>query len=61
MTERSAEGSSGRKRAGWLAGGPLLLVAKIRLTTDTLQSHTTDTHYKHTLQTHTTDTHYRHT
>ena len=25
------------------------------------QTHTTDTHYRHTLQTHTTDTHYRHT
>src|SRR5215475_7926219 len=27
----------------------------------TKQTHTTDTHYRHTLQTHTTDTHYRHT
>ena len=27
----------------------------------TLQTHTTDTHYKHALQTRTTDTHYRHT
>jgi len=27
----------------------------------TLQTHTTDTHYRHPLQTHTTDTHYRHT
>jgi len=26
-----------------------------------LQTHTTDTHYRHALQTHTTDTHYRHT
>ena len=54
-----------RQETGWLAGGPLLLVATIRHTTDTyyrhtLQTHTTDTYYRHTLQTHTADTHYRH-
>ena len=38
MTERSAERRV-RQETGWLAGGPLLRVAKIR--------RTTDTHYRH--------------
>ena len=56
------------KQAGWLADRCSLsqqLGALQTHTTDTHhrhtpQTHTTDTHYRHTLQTHTTDTHYRH-
>jgi len=46
---------------------PLMILQQLQThTTDThyrhtLQTHTTDTHYTHTLHTHTTDTHYRHT
>ena len=43
MTERSAERRV-KQETGWLAGGPLLRVAKIRRTTDTFLfiSHTTN-------------------
>ena len=43
MTERSAERRV-RQETSWLAGGPLLRVATI---SHTLQTHTTDTHYRH--------------